>query len=310
VISKAPDVAERPSPAGPASPEPAAVVPFGRRVIQAVARHGPLCAGIDPSADLLARWGLADDATGLRVFVDRCVEAFDGEVGVIKPQVAFFERHGAAGMAVFEHLRAVAADAGLFLIADAKRADIGNTMEAYAEAWLGPASPFRGDAVTAVAYLGLGTLEPFFELARTQGRGVIVVVRSSNPDGRLLQTARTEHGRGPAAEDALLAEISRRNGPDGLASASVGAVVGATTDASEFPLARMGGPILAPGVGAQGATAADVKRRFGDCPPGSVLPSASRSLLEAGPDVGALADAARRLQAEMVDALPAPSSAR
>ncbi len=281
-------------------------VPFGRRVLEAVGLHGPLCAGIDPSADLLSRWGLPDDSTGLRDFADRCVEAFSGEVGVVKPQVAFFERHGAAGMAVFEHLRSAAADAGLVLIADAKRADIGNTMEAYAEAWLGPESPLRADAVTAVAYLGLGTLEPFFDLARANGRGVIVVVRSSNPDGRVTQAARTEGGRGPATEDVLLAEIARRNGPGGLAEASVGAVIGATTDASEFPLSDMGGPILAPGVGAQGATAADVKRRFGDCPPGSVLPSASRSLLEEGPDVAALVAAARRLQDELAAALPMP----
>ncbi|MGB7049951.1 MAG: orotidine-5'-phosphate decarboxylase [Acidimicrobiales bacterium] len=282
------------------------VVPFGRRVLEAVGPRGPLCAGIDPSAELLSRWGLPDDATGLRDFADACVEAFAGEVGVVKAQVAFFERHGAAGMAVFEHLRTAAADAGLFLIADAKRADIGNTMEAYAEAWLGPKSPLRADAVTAVAYLGLGTLEPFFELARAHGRGVIVVVRSSNPDGRVIQAARTDGGRGPATEDVLLAEIARRNGPGGLADASVGAVIGATTDPSEFALSDMGGPILAPGVGAQGATPADVKRRFGECRPGSVLPSASRSLLEEGPDVAAMVAATRRLQGELAAALPLP----
>jgi orotidine-5'-phosphate decarboxylase len=258
------------------------VVPFGRRVVEAVGAHGPLCAGIDPSAELLSQWGLPDDATGLRDFADGCVEAFAGEVGVVKAQVAFFERHGAAGMAVFEHLRAAAADAGLFLIADAKRAD------------------------TAVAYLGLGTLEPFFELARAHGRGVIVVVRSSNPDGRVIQAARTDGGRGPATEDVLLAEIARRNGPGGLADASVGAVIGATTDPSDFALSDMGGPILAPGVGAQGATPADVKRRFGDCPPGSVLPSASRSLLEEGPEVAAVVAATRRLQGELAAALPLP----
>lgn len=282
------------------------VVPFGRRVLEAVRAHGPLCAGIDPSAELLSRWGLPDDATGLCDFADGCVEAFAGEVGVVKAQVAFFERHGAAGMAVFEHLRSAAEDAGLFLIADAKRADIGNTMEAYAEAWLGPMSPLRADAVTAVAYLGLGTLEPFFELARAHGRGVIVVVRSSNPDGRVIQAARTDGGRGPATEDVLLAEIARRNGPGGLLDASVGAVIGATTDPSDFELSQMGGPILAPGVGAQGATPADVRRRFGDCPPGSVLPSASRALLEEGPDVAAVAAATRRLQGELAVALPLP----
>ncbi len=170
----------------------------------------------------------------------------------------------------------------------------------------GPKSPLRADAVTAVAYLGLGSLEPMFELAAANGRGVIVVVRSSNPEGRLVQEARTEGGRGPGVEDALLAGIAARNGPGGLRSATIGAVIGATIDGSAFPLADMGGPILAPGVGAQGASADDVKRRFGDCLPGSVLPSESRSLLEVGPDVRALADAASRARDEMAGVLPAP----
>ena len=307
-VSKGADVAEVTDVADRADRVEGAgrAVSFGQRVLDAVSAHGPLCAGIDPSADLLSGWGLPDDAIGLRDFVDRCLEAFAGQVGVVKAQVAFFERHGAAGMAVFERLRAAAADAGLFLIADAKRADIGNTMEAYAEAWLGPESPLRVDAVTVVGYLGIGTLEPFFELARAHGRGVIVVVRSSNPDGRVVQAARTDGGRGPATEDVLLAEIARRNGPGGLADASVGAVIGATTDPSEFALSDMGGPILAPGLGAQGATPADVKRRFGDCPPGSVLPSASRSLLEEGPDLAALVAGTRRLQDELAAALPLP----
>ena len=175
----------------------AGAVPFGQRVVDAVRATGPFCAGIDPSAGLLARWGLPDDASGLSAFGARCVEAFAGVVGVVKPQVAFFERHGAAGMAALEEVITAAADAGILVIADAKRADIGSTMEAYAEAWVGPKSPLRADAVTAVAYLGLGSLEPLFQLAAANGRGVFVVVRTSNPEGRSVQEARTEGGRGP-----------------------------------------------------------------------------------------------------------------
>jgi orotidine-5'-phosphate decarboxylase len=281
-------------------------VAFGSRVRAAVAKGGPICAGIDPSAELLSHWGLPDSPSGLATFGHRCVEAFAGTVGVVKPQVAFFERHGAAGMGVLEEVIRRAREAGLVVIADAKRGDIGSTMEAYADAWLGPSSTLRVDAVTVVAYLGLQTLEPFFELALAHGRGVFIVVRSSNPDGRLVQEARTDGGGGPAVEDALLGEIARRNRPGGLATASVGAVIGATIDGSAFSVADLGGPILAPGIGAQGATADDVGRRFRGCPPGSVLPSASRSLLEAGPDVGALADAAARARDALAAALPAP----
>ena len=131
---------------------------FGDRVAAAVHTSGPLCAGIDPSASLLATWGLSDDAAGLRVFCRTCVEAFAGTVAAIKPQVAFFERHGSAGMAELERLIADASTAGLIVIADAKRGDIDSTAEAYADAWLGDASPLAADAVTAHPYLGLGRL--------------------------------------------------------------------------------------------------------------------------------------------------------
>lgn len=271
-----------------ADPPGASTAPsFAARVAAAVARTGPLCAGIDPSADLLAAWGLADDPGGLRAFALRCVEAFAGAVPVVKPQVAFFERHGAAGMAVLEELVAAAGQAGLLVIGDAKRGDVGSTSAAYAEAWLGPASPLAVDAVTAVPYVGLGALQPLVDVARAQGRGVIVLVRSSNPEGRPLQTSTGATGR--AVEDALLAAIAERNAE---APGVVGAVVGATLAPSAFPLARLGGVVLAPGVGAQGATAADVGARFAGCPAGTVLPSASRSVLAAGPSAAALRAAA------------------
>ena len=186
-------------------------------VTAAVARAGPLCAGIDPSGALLDRWGLPDSADGLRSFGLSCVEAFAGTVPVIKPQVAFFERWGSAGIGALESVIVAAREAGLLVIADAKRGDIGSTMEAYASAWLDPASPLAADAVTLVPYLGIGALRPAIDLAAASGRGAIVVVRSSNPEGRSIQEATTAAGPGhgpggPSVEDALLGAIAISTG--------------------------------------------------------------------------------------------------
>jgi orotidine-5'-phosphate decarboxylase len=271
---------------------------FGDRVAAAVARTGPLCAGIDPSAELLVAWGLSDDAAGLRQFGLRSVEAFAGVVPVVKPQVAFFERCGSAGMAALEALLEEARSAGLLVIADAKRGDIGSTMEAYARAWLDPGSPLR-----AAPYLGLGALQPMVDLAGETGRGVVVVARSSNPEGRSLQEARTDGGSGPAVEDMLLAGIADLNRGGRVPAGTVGAVVGATLGPSRFHLAELGGVILAPGVGAQGGTASGVGALFGECPPGSVLASSSRSLLACGPAVPALREAAMKARDEMAEVL-------
>ena len=276
---------------------------FLARVVASVAGSGPLCAGIDPSSALLAQWGMPDSADGLRSFGLRCVEAFAGVVPVVKPQVAFFERCGAAGVGALESVMGAAHDAGLLVIADAKRGDIGSTMEAYASAWLDPTSPLAADAVTAHPYLGVGGLQPMFDLAGATGRGVIVVARSSNPEGRSLQRARTDEGNGVAVEDMILTAIAELNRREGAPPGTVGAVIGATLAPSDFRLADLGGVILAPGVGAQGGTAAEVRALFSDCPAGSVLASSSRSLLAEGPDVGNLGEAARRARDEMHAAL-------
>jgi orotidine-5'-phosphate decarboxylase len=283
--------------------DPVAGDSFAGRVAAAVDRTGPLCAGIDPSAELLGSWGLPDDARGLRQFGLRCVEAFAGIVPVVKPQVAFFERWGSGGMAALEAVLVEARSAGLLVIADAKRGDIGSTMEAYASAWLDPDRPMVVDAVTAVAYLGLGALRPLFDLAGAHGRGVLVVARSSNPEGRGLQQALTESGRGPSVEDLVLAGIADLNHGGTVPRGTVGAVVGATLEPSDFALSGLGGVILAPGVGAQGGTADQVGALFSRCPAGSVLASASRSVLGAGPGVKSLAEAARRTRDELAEVL-------
>ena len=205
---------------------------FGVRVAAAVRRLGPLCAGIDPSGDLLKAWDLTDDVKGLRTFCQICVDALGGTVPIIKPQVAFFERHGSAGLAEFERLIADAAQAGLLVLADAKRGDIDTTAAAYAEAWLGQGSPLAADAVTAHPYLGVGALAPLVSMAARTGRGVIVVTRSSNPEGRSLQQAVTSSGA--TVEDSILAEIAAWNGSPDVPTGTVGAVIGATLEKTEF----------------------------------------------------------------------------
>jgi orotidine-5'-phosphate decarboxylase len=274
---------------------------FGVRVAEAVGRLGPLCAGIDPSGAMLESWGLTDDVEGLRAFCAICVEGFAGAVPVIKPQVAFFERHGSAGLAELERLLRDASDAGLIVLADAKRGDIDTTAAAYADAWLGEGSPLAADAVTVHPYLGLAALAPLVKLAGSTGRGVIVVARSSNPEGRPLQEAVTRSG--VAVEDALLAEIADWNRSGDIPSGTVGAVIGATLPPSAFPLSQLGGVILAPGLGAQGASPEDLAARFAGAAPRSVLASTSRALLSAGPNPANLRQAATDLGDELATVL-------
>jgi orotidine-5'-phosphate decarboxylase len=270
-------------------------VTFGQRLASALQHHGPLCVGIDPSPALLDAWGLPYSAAGLGRFGTTMIDAMGGQAAVLKPQVAFWEAHGSAGYAVLEQFVALARDRGFLVLADAKRGDIGSTSEAYARAWLDPASPLSVDAVTVTAYLGLAALDPFLDLAFEHAKGVIVVARSSNPEGTAVQSATTADG--PTVADHLLAEIAALNERTGHAPyGGVGAVVGGTTAAGGFDISRLGGPVLAPGFGAQGATAGDYPRLYGTCRPGTVLASVSRDILRAGPNPDRLAEAAATWQ--------------
>jgi orotidine-5'-phosphate decarboxylase len=252
--------------------------------------RGPLCVGIDPHPGLLARWGLADDVAGLERFALGTVEALADRVAVLKPQAAFFERHGSRGVAVLERTVAAARAAGALVIVDAKRGDIGSTMAAYADAYAAEGSPLAGDAVTASPYLGPGSLAPLFELTAATGRGVFVLALTSNPEGAAVQQARTGDGRTVAQVvlDAI-GELNAGAHPLG----SVGAVVGATVGAGAGDLSKVNGPFLAPGIGAQGATAADLRAVFGDALR-DVLPSSSREVLAGGPSTAGLRQAAAR----------------
>lgn len=267
-------------------PEP---VSFGSRLATAIAARGPLCLGIDPHPELLRSWDLPADADGLARFSDICVAAYAG-FAIVKPQVAFFEAYGSAGFAVLERTTAALQDAGALVLADAKRGDIGSTMTAYAQAWVGD-GPLAADAVTASPYLGFGSLEPLLTVAAAHGRGVFVLAATSNPEGASVQRAVIDgHTVAQSIVDAAAA-VNRSAAPE---PGSVGVVVGATLD--EVPdLAQLGGPVLVPGVGAQGGRP-EALAGLGGARPGQLLPAVSREVLRAGPDVAAVRAAGERLR--------------
>lgn len=285
-------------------------VPFGVRLAAAMDTAGPLCLGIDPHPQLLADWDLPDTPVGLERFSQTALEAAvdtggTGLVAAVKPQVALYERHGSAGLAVLERLLRQARHAGVLTIADAKRGDIGSTMTGYAEAWLADDSPLAADAVTLSPYLGYGSLAPAVQLAEATGRGVFVLALTSNPEGAAVQhaggadhsvarsiteaaardNARALEGQAGAATDAAARAGARPAlGPVGLV---VGATVAEQAAGLGLDLAGVRGALLAPGFGAQGATAASMRTGFGAAWP-SVLATSSRAILARGPSAAGL----------------------
>ena len=296
--------------------------PFGARLAKAMDERGPLCVGIDPHPALLDAWDLPRSAAGLERFALTVVEALGEQVAVFKPQSAFFEAFGSAGVAVLEKVLADAPAAGALTVLDAKRGDIGSTMAAYAAAYLTDASPLAADALTVSPYLGLGSLHPAIDAALGSGRGLFVLCRTSNPEGGEVQLARGAGsggdeasrveqggdggGRGPVTVAQRIADAVAGLNAEASPLGSIGLVVGATVTDAGVDLTSVNGPLLAPGIGAQGATAADLRRVFGRAADGlapGILPSASRSILAAGPSVAALRDAAARTLAGVRDAL-------
>ena len=270
---------------------------FGMRLRAATDRRGRLCVGVDPHPSLLAAWGLDDTATGLRAFADTCVEGLAADVAVVKPQSAFFERHGSAGIAVLEDLIANARAAGALVLLDVKRGDIGSTMLGYAEAYLHRGAPLAVDAVTVSPYLGFGSLRPALDMAAANDGGVFVLALTSNPEGVSVQRARRD-GRTVAAH--VLESIAAENA-GARPLGSVGAVVAATVGSVDEDL-DVNGPLLAPGLGAQGATVRDLRRTFGAVAD-AVLPTTSRDILASGPRAQSLSAAARRLRDDVEAAL-------
>lgn len=283
------------------------ITPFGDRLLAARDLHGPLVVGIDPHPALLARWGLADDVEGLRQFSLTVVEALGGHVAALKPQSAFFERHGSQGVAVLEELLALSRELGTLTILDVKRGDIGTTMAGYADAYLRDGSPLAADAITLSAYLGFGSLRPALDLAVASGRGVFVLALTSNPEGARLQHATDEQGLSVAGQISQAAGAVNREqlaGRDGWGP--VGLVVGATIGDNParwgVDLPGLHGPVLAPGVGAQGAGNAELQQVFSGAKD-LVMASSSRAVLEAGPDGATLRRAAKHAVQQTVAAL-------
>jgi orotidine-5'-phosphate decarboxylase len=266
---------------------------FGARLAEAVSRRGPLCLGIDPHPELLRAWDLSVSPEGLSAFCDICVQAY-ADFAVVKPQVAFFEAYGAAGYAVLERTIAALRDAGVLVLADAKRGDIGSTMAAYAVAWAGD-SPLAADAVTASPYLGFGSLRPLLETAAAHDRGVFVLAATSNPEGATVQHARFAD-RTVAQQIVDQAAVINRTGQtiNPGEPGSVGVVVGATVFQPP-DVGALGGPVLVPGIGAQGGRPEALGALFGAAP-GQLLPAVSREVLRAGPDLAELRAAAEKMR--------------
>jgi orotidine-5'-phosphate decarboxylase len=281
---------------------------FGARLNDAILERGALCVGIDPHAYLLSEWGLPDSASGVEQFGLRVVDATAGRIAVVKPQVAFFERHGSAGYAALERVIRAAREAGLLVIADVKRGDLGSSVEAYGQAWLQPGSPLEVDAMTVSAFQGLGSLDAPLRLAAEHGKGLFVLAATSNPEAAAIQQAVLASSRHSAARTmtvarAIIEDVTAFNQTQPTASfASVGVVLGATLDLAEFgidtstPAASNILPVLAPGFGHQGAQLADAARIYGALAAGLIV-SESRAVLSAGPD--GLADAIGKRAAEV-----------
>ena len=264
------------------------MTPFGTRLAHAIEQRGRFCVGIDPHAALLQEWGLADDVASLERFALTVVEAVAPVVSVVKPQSAFYERFGSRGIAVLERVIAESRSAGALVLLDVKRGDIGSTSQAYADAYLDPTSPLASDAVTASPYLGFGSLDPMVDACRRHGGGLFVLAFTSNKEGPEVQHARTADG---TVAGTVLDHLRRLNeGADPVGS--FGAVVGATIGSTDEDL-DINGPFLVPGYGAQGGTSDDLDRIFGAAARWA-LPSSSREVLRAGPDLTALRDAAMR----------------
>ncbi|WP_420364746.1 orotidine-5'-phosphate decarboxylase [Curtobacterium sp. L3-7] len=283
--------------------------PFGVRLAAAIGSRSALCVGIDPHAATLAAWGLGRDEAGLTEFGRVLVDAAAGRAAVVKPQIAFFEAAGVDGYRALDATIRRARDAGLLVVADVKRGDIGSTGDDYALAWLDRDGPFAADAMTVSPYLGYGSLAGTVDVARRNGAGVFVLAATSNPEARVLQTAVLAEGprAGRSVAAGIVLDVADDNPAVGdQAIGDVGLVLGATLSLQDFGIGadEIGtSPILAPGFGAQGARIEDLRSLYGSRAE-QVLVSESRGLLTDGPDgVAALVtDRADRIAAALAGA--------
>jgi len=263
---------------------------YAQRLAAATTDRGRLCVGIDPMASVLNAWGLDNDVAGLEACARGIVERLGGTVAVFKPQSAFFEAHGSAGIAVLERVLVDIREAGALSILDVKRGDIGSSMAGYASAFLGEGAPLWADAITLSPYLGVGSLSPAIDAAVACGQGLYVLARTSNPDGATIQLADTAEGT--VAQHVVDAAASLNETRDN----AIGLVVGATHADSGCRFDAFNGSLLVPGIGAQGGTVESLASIFGQAL-GHVLPTASREVI--GHGAGELTARAGRLLAQV-----------
>ncbi|HEY5224133.1 MAG TPA: orotidine-5'-phosphate decarboxylase [Microbacteriaceae bacterium] len=281
---------------------------FGTRLTDVFTQYGRLCVGIDPHAFLLEEWGLPVSAAGTREFGLRVIDAAAGRVGIVKPQVAFFERFGSAGYAALETVLGAAREAGLLVIADVKRGDLGTSVEAYGQAWLTPGSSLEADAITVSAFQGVGSLSAPIALAQETGKGLFVLAATSNPESIALQQAQVIDeivGRRSVSR-VIIDDVTQFNAqypaePVG----AIGVVLGATLDLTAYGIdtetpQTPALAVLAPGFGHQGAQLTDAPKIYGSLLRGTIV-SESRSVLGASPD--GLAQVIARRSREVQDAI-------
>jgi orotidine-5'-phosphate decarboxylase len=269
-----------------------AVANFADRLAEAVERkRSQLVVGLDPRLELIpvevrgdAHLARAQAADAVRRYCCGLIDAVCPSVVAVKPQLAFFEALGADGFRAFEDVAAYARAAGLLVIADAKRGDIGSTARAYATAFVEPQDGREplADAVTVNPYLGRDSIEPFLHAARREGAGVFCVVKTSNAGSADIQDAVLTDGRPVWQHVASLVAEWAEEAVGDRGMSGIGAVVGATYPRAVGEARRLmpQSVLLLPGVGAQGATPADVARAF-TSGPASALVSASRSVIYA-----------------------------
>lgn len=257
------------------------MIDFASRLIEGTRRLGPLCVGIDPHPGRVPALFGGDAPEGLTAWGLAIVEAAAGRACAIKPQAGLFERLGPEGMSALQTVSKAGMDAGLIVLMDAKRGDIGSTAEGYAAAYLGKDAPFACDALTVNPYMGLDTLEPYVREAETNGKGVIVLTRTSNPGSADFQSK--DMGGAPLYArivEALGPMVERLTGPSGWSSLMM--VTGATGPDEARAIRKMAPKslFLVPGYGAQGAGAAEALAGFVSGSEGleGGLVSASRSV--------------------------------
>lgn len=255
---------------------------YAERLATTTAARGALCVGIDPHPQILEAWGLDDDVAGLERCARGMVEAIGSRVAVFKPQSAFYEVHGSAGIAVLERVLEDIRQAGALSILDVKRGDIGSTMAGYARAYLRDEASLRADAITLAPYLGVESLRPAIDLAHQTGRGLYLLARTSNPEGAGVQLA---DAGGRSVAQLVVDEAAAENERSG--QYAIGLVVGGTHADPGCDVSRFNGSVLVPGIGAQGGTIQGLRDIFGDATD-RLLPSASRQVMQGGPDAAGL----------------------